>query len=95
MLKLTKWKSHLSVLRVFSPADGILAGTAYNGRGITTGTMTGKACADFIKTDDPDVLPLPFYDLKEQTISFKKLREVGTELGLTLYHGGQILRIVP
>lgn len=83
------------IMRVFSPADGILAATAYNGRGITTGTMTGKAFADFIKTDNPDVLPLPFYDLKEQTISFKKMREVGTELGLTLYHGGQILRIVP
>ncbi|UNU72657.1 FAD-binding oxidoreductase [Moraxella nasovis] len=82
------------IMRVFAPADGILAATAYNGRGITTGTMMGKAFAKFIKTDNPDVLPLPFYDINDSQIAFKKVREIGTELGLTLYHGGQILKIV-
>lgn len=81
-------------MRIFSPYDGILAATAYNGRGITTGTMMGKAFAEFIQYDDPKRLPLPFYNLKEQVISFKKLREIGTEIGLTLYHGGQILKIL-
>ena len=31
----------------------------YNGRGITTGTIFGKALADMISGDSPDCLPLP------------------------------------
>ena len=31
----------------------------YNGRGITTGTVFGKALADMIENNSPDSLPVP------------------------------------
>lgn len=82
------------IMRVFSPAKGVLAATAYNGRGITTGTMMGKAFAEFIHTDNPHVLPLPFCELNKNCLSYRQSRAVSTEIGLTLYHAGQILRVV-
>ncbi|MDO5651474.1 MAG: FAD-binding oxidoreductase [Moraxella sp.] len=82
------------VMRVFMPADGIVAATAYNGRGITTGTLMGKAFATFIKHDDPSVLPLPFCDLAGNCLNYRHARSTCTEIGLTLYHAGQILRII-
>lgn len=82
------------IMRVFTPQDGIIAATAYNGRGITTGTMMGKAFADFIVHDNPDVLPLPFVDYAKNKLSLRTLRTVGTEIGLTLYHAGQCLKII-
>ena len=81
-------------MRIFEPEDGILAATAYNGRGITTGTMIGKCFADYIISGDRDVLPLPFKTIKEAKVSMSGLRSGYTELGLTLYHMGQCLKII-
>lgn len=82
------------IMRVFQPSEGILAATAYNGRGITTGTMMGKAFADFLVSDDPDELPLPFCDCTTSQLSMRNLRATCTEVGLTLYHAGQCLKII-
>lgn len=82
------------IMRIFTPADGILAATAYNGRGITTGTMMGKAFADFLVNDNPDELPLPFYNINQNIVAGRTLKEISTEIGLTLYHAGQILKII-
>lgn len=82
------------IMRVFQPSEGILAATAYNGRGITTGTMMGKAFADFLVNDNPDELPLPFCDCTTSQLSMRNLRATCTEVGLTLYHAGQYLKII-
>ena len=44
--------------RIYRLADGLYAPSAYNGRGITTGTVFGQALADHL-TGAPDALPLP------------------------------------
>ena len=82
------------IMRVFAPDEGLIAATAYNGRGITTGTLMGKCFAQFIDSDNPDVLPLPFYDSKSAKITLRHARETATEVGLTLYHAGQFLKII-
>ncbi len=82
------------IMRVFAPKEGILAATAYNGRGITTGTMMGKAFAQFLIDDNPDKLPLPFCDCTKSELSMRHLRATCTEMGLTLYHAGQCLKII-
>lgn len=83
------------IMRVFEPAPGIIAATAYNGRGITTGTLFGKAFAEYLQTDNRDALPLPFKQLDDCTVSFRGVRAWSTELGVTLYHAGQVLKIIP
>lgn len=82
------------IMRVFEPAPGILAATAFNGRGITTGTMFGKAFADYLIHDDRDHVPLPFKNIDDSLVSFRGLRSWFTEAGLTLYHAGQTLKII-
>ena len=94
-----EWYGHFGftqdhIMRIFEPEDGILAATAYNGRGITTGTMIGKCFADYIISGDRDVLPLPFKTIKEAKVSMSGLRSGYTEMGLTLYHMGQCLKII-
>jgi glycine/D-amino acid oxidase-like deaminating enzyme len=83
------------IMRVFEPAPGILAATAYNGRGITTGTMFGKAFADYIMQGDKTHVPLPFKNLDDSLVSLRGWRSWFTEAGLTLYHAGQSLKIIP
>ncbi|MEL6209655.1 MAG: FAD-binding oxidoreductase, partial [Pseudomonadota bacterium] len=39
--------------------DGLYTAIGYNGRGITTGTIFGKAMAGLIAGEDPASLPLP------------------------------------
>lgn len=82
------------IFRVLEPDEGILTATAYNGRGITTGTMMGKCFADYIATGDRSRIPLPFKNLSDARVSFPNLKSGFTELGLTLYHLGQCLRII-
>lgn len=82
------------IFRVLEPDEGILTAAAYNGRGITTGTLMGKCFADYILTGNRDSIPLPFKTLKESKVSLPGLKSGLTELGLTLYHSGQCLRII-
>lgn len=82
------------IMRVFEPAPGIVAATGFNGRGITTGTLFGKAFADYLKTDDRNTLPLPFKQIETCQLSYRTTRSVATEIGLTLYHAGQILKVI-
>jgi glycine/D-amino acid oxidase-like deaminating enzyme len=45
--------------RIFRLADDLYTPIGYNGRGITPGTMFGKAMADLLAGGDEDDLPLP------------------------------------
>lgn len=82
------------IMRIFEPAPGIVAATAYNGRGITTGTLIGKAFAQYLQNDDREALPLPFTKLEDNFISFRNARSSLYDTGLALYHAGQCLRII-
>lgn len=80
------------LMRLFEPAPGLLAMSGYNGRGVTTGTVVGKAFADFLLRGDSSVLPMPLRPLEE--ISVPGLRSCLYEAGFSLYHAGQCLRVV-
>ncbi|MBO1531579.1 FAD-binding oxidoreductase [Psychrobacter sp. F1192] len=82
------------IFRVMEPDEGLLTATAYNGRGITTGTMMGKCFAEYIMTGNRNAIPIPFKTLEESKVSFGGLKSGFTELGLTLYHAGQFLKII-
>ena len=82
------------IFRVLEPDEGLLTATAYNGRGITTGTMMGKCFADYILTGDRSTIPLPFKTLEESKVPMAGMKSMFTEVGLTLYHSGQCLRII-
>lgn len=82
------------VFRVFEIDDSILAACAYNGRGITTGTMMGKCFADYILSGDRNTIPLPFKDIEEEKIPYQGMRSSLTEMGISLYHLGQCMRII-
>lgn len=82
------------IFRVMEPDEGLLTATAYNGRGITTGTLMGKCFAEYILTGNRDSIPIPFKTLEEAKIPFGSLKSSFTELGLTLYHAGQCLKII-
>jgi len=80
------------LMRLFEPAPGIVAVTGYNGRGNTTGTVIGKAFAQYLLQDDPDALPIPFAPMKP--VSAPLLRTGFYETGFSLYHAGQCLRVL-
>ncbi|MEN8361447.1 FAD-binding oxidoreductase [Acinetobacter baumannii] len=82
------------IMRIFEPAPGIVAATAFNGRGITTGTLMGKAFAQYLQDDNRDNLPLPFSDLESNKVSFRNARAMFYDCGIALYHAGQCLRII-
>lgn len=82
------------IFRVMEPDEGLLTATAYNGRGITTGTLMGKCFADYIVTGKRNSIPLPFKTLEEAKVTFGGIKSGFTELGLTLYHAGQCLKII-
>ncbi|PNK61450.1 NAD(P)/FAD-dependent oxidoreductase [Psychrobacter sp. FDAARGOS_221] len=82
------------VFRVFEIDDSILAACAYNGRGITTGTMMGKCFADYIVSGDRNSIPLPFKNIEEEVVPYQSMRSSLTEVGISLYHLGQCMRIV-
>lgn len=80
------------LMRLFEPAAGVVAVTGYNGRGNTTGTVVGKALADYLINDRPDDLPIPFSPMKP--LYSAGLRSAFYESGFSLYHAGQCLRVV-
>ncbi|MBC7211549.1 MAG: FAD-binding oxidoreductase, partial [Pseudomonas sp.] len=80
------------LMRLFEPAPGLVAVTGYNGRGNTTGTVIGRAFAEFLLKDDPDSLPIPFSPMRP--VSAPSLRTAFYESGFSLYHAGQCLRVV-
>ncbi|MCH8553107.1 MAG: FAD-binding oxidoreductase [Natronospirillum sp.] len=93
----TTWTGRIAftpehTLRVFSPAEGLLAVTGYNGRGNTTGTMVGQGLANWILHGKDDDLPLPIRD--SDPVTGIPLRSLAYESGFTLYHAGQCLRVV-
>lgn len=51
------------LFRIHKLADGLYSPIGYNGRGITTGTMFGKALAGLMTGDREDDLPVPFTPL--------------------------------
>ena len=80
------------LMRLFEPAAGLVSVSGYNGRGNTTGTVVGKALAQFLLKDDPAGLPMPFSGKK--AVPASGLRTAVFETGFTLYHAGQCLRVV-
>ena len=80
------------LMRLFEPAPGLVAVTGYNGRGVTTGTVVGKAFADYLCNGDAQALPIPFAPMRP--LSGTGLRSCLYEAGFSLYHAGQCLRIV-
>ncbi|SDI97167.1 Glycine/D-amino acid oxidase [Pseudomonas flavescens] len=80
------------LMRLFEPAPGLVAVTGYNGRGNTTGTVVGKALAQFLSSDDSAALPIPFSPM--QALRGAELRSSMYETGFSLYHAGQCLRVI-
>ena len=80
------------LMRLFEPAPGLVAVTGYNGRGVTTGSVVGKAFADYLCSGDTKALPIPFAPMRP--LSGAGLRSCLYEAGFSLYHAGQCLRIV-
>ncbi|MBE1282507.1 MAG: FAD-dependent oxidoreductase [Rhodobacteraceae bacterium] len=60
------------LFRIHRLAEGLYTPVGYNGRGITTGTMFGKALADLMSGTDTDSLPIPVTDL--QAVSGRSLK---------------------
>jgi glycine/D-amino acid oxidase-like deaminating enzyme len=50
--------------RIHKLAEGLYTPIGYNGRGITTGTVFGKAMAELLTGMDPADLPLPMSDMR-------------------------------
>ncbi len=80
------------LMRLFEPAAGLVSTCGYNGRGNTTGTVVGKALAQFVLKDDPADLPLPFS--RARPVAARGIRTALYETGFSLYHAGQCLRVV-
>ncbi|HEK1011792.1 TPA: FAD-binding oxidoreductase [Pseudomonas putida] len=80
------------LMRLFEPAPGLVAVTGYNGRGNTTGTVIGRAFAEFLLKGEADSLPIPFSPMTG--VSAPSLRTAFYESGFSLYHAGQCLRVV-
>lgn len=80
------------LMRLTEPAEGLLAVAGYNGRGNTTGTVIGKAFADYLIDGDPDALPLPVAPAKP--VRAAALRGFAYDAAFGTYHLGQLLRIV-
>ncbi|UVJ46238.1 FAD-binding oxidoreductase [Pseudomonas sp. LS1212] len=80
------------LVKLFEPAPGIIAANGYNGRGNTTGTVMGKAFADFLAKGDTRALPVPFAPTAE--LKTAGVRALAYETGFNLYHAGQCLRVI-
>ncbi|MEL7117109.1 MAG: FAD-binding oxidoreductase [Pseudomonadota bacterium] len=57
--------THDHVPKIHRLADGLYTGIGYNGRGITTGTIVGRALGAVLAGEDAD-LPLPFTDVRPE-----------------------------
>ncbi|MTD12027.1 FAD-dependent oxidoreductase [Acinetobacter sp. YIM 103518] len=82
------------IMRIFEPQPGIIAATAFNGRGITTGTLLGKCFAQYLQDDDRTKLPLPFNEIESSKVSFRNARSAFYDCGIALYHAGQCLKVI-
>lgn len=80
------------LMKIFEPADGIIGVTGYNGRGNTTGTVVGKAMAEYLLKGQTDNLPLPLKTA--EAVDYSALRSALYEYGFTLYHAGQCLKVI-
>ena len=80
--------------RVFEPERGVVAATGYNGRGVTTGTLMGRAMVDYLVQDDPAILPLPFKGVNECECKNSNLKSLFYETSFSAYHLGQCLNLV-
>lgn len=65
----TSWHGQIAMTddhlpRIHRLADKLYTPIGYNGRGITPGTMFGRAIAAFLSDGDQENLPLPITDLK-------------------------------
>jgi glycine/D-amino acid oxidase-like deaminating enzyme len=65
----TAWHGHIALTpdhlpRIHILAEGLYTPIGYNGRGITTGTVFGKAMAELLTGMDPADLPLPMSDMR-------------------------------
>lgn len=78
------------LMRLFEPAQGLLAVTGYNGRGVTTGTVVGKAFADYLLSGERATLPLPFSDMKP--VPAARLRSCAYEMGFSLSRRSMLAR---
>lgn len=70
-------------------AENLLTFIAYNGRGIGTGTVCGKALADYLLTGREDALPLPPSPLRPERL--RGLKAAGVEVGSRLAHIAQMV----
>ncbi|MEM9438936.1 MAG: FAD-binding oxidoreductase [Pseudomonadota bacterium] len=66
----TSWHGQIAMTpdhlpRIHRLADGLYTPIGYNGRGITPGTIFGRAMAELLAGGDEDELPLPISDLRE------------------------------
>ncbi|WP_437881839.1 L-pipecolate oxidase [Pseudomonas sp. LRF_L74] len=80
------------LIKLFEPAPGIVAANGYNGRGNTTGTVVGRAFADYLIKDERGTLPVPFAPVSQ--LKSAGVRALAYEAGFNLYHAGQCLRVV-
>lgn len=80
------------LMRLYEPAAGLVTVTGYNGRGNTTGTVVGRALAEFLLTDRAQDLPIPFS--ANTPVRASALRTALYESGFSLYHAGQCLRVI-
>lgn len=55
--------------RIHAPAPGLWIPTGYNGRGITTGTVFGRALAEVVAGADPGDLPVPVTPLRRDRLA--------------------------
>lgn len=82
------------IMRLFEPADGIIAATGFNGRGITTGTLFGKSMAEYLLGGSAERLPIPIRTIADASLSCRSLRAALYDTGIALYHAGQCLHII-
>jgi len=59
---------------------------------VTTGSLVGKAFADYLLSGDRRVLPMPLQSM--HGVGAAGLRSRLYEAGFSLYHAGQCLRVV-
>ena len=64
--------THDHVFRVHRLAEGLYTPIGYNGRGVTTGTIFGKAMADLMTGADEASLPLPVTDVAPESLRLLK-----------------------
>lgn len=78
----TAWHGYIALTpdhlpRIHKLAEGLYTPIGYNGRGITTGTVFGKAMAELLTGMDPADLPLPMSDVRQDRAAPIRARVYG------------------